>query len=90
MDTALVFALLIVALNDQHHDDLSEKGLQLCQRWLALIGGHSWIWNLHFLCHFMFIFLLDPFVSQDGRCVGEEASVGFATGLPALDGAPTP
>ena len=55
MDTALVFALLIAALNDQHRDDLSEKGLQLCQRWLALIGGHSWIWNLHFLCHFMLL-----------------------------------
>ena len=80
MDTALVFALLIVALNDQHRDDLSEKGLQLCQRWLALIGGHSWIWNLHFLCHFM-IFSFR---------VSEEASVGFATGFPALDGAPTP
>ena len=69
--------LPIVALNDQHRDGLSEKGLQFCQRRLALIGGHSRIWNLHFLCHFMIFLFLGSLRVRDGRWWGEEASVGF-------------
>ena len=43
-----------------------------------------------FFMSFHAYLFLGSFVSQDGRFVGEEDSVGFATGLPALDGAPTP